>query len=70
MQPEPMIFSRSVSPQRREERRGFLAGDLCVLPVSAVSSGVSLGRGLAALDPLVSIRGSRLSDPGSGSFCK
>ena len=25
------------SPQRREERRGFLAGDLGVLPVSAVS---------------------------------
>ena len=54
----PIIFSRSDSPQRREERRGFLVGDLCVLLVSGVSVGVSLGWGVAALDPLASIRGS------------
>ena len=48
-QPEQIIFSRSGSPQRREERRGFLAGDLCVFPVSAVPPGVSSGCGFAAL---------------------
>ena len=42
-------FGLPDSPQRREERRGFLAGELCVLPVSAVPLGVSFGGGLAAL---------------------
>ena len=37
------------SPRRRDERRGFLAGDLCVLPVSAVSPGVSFCSSFAAL---------------------
>ena len=53
----PIIFSRSDSPQRREERRGFLAGDLGVLPVSAVSPGISFGYGLAALGSPGSICG-------------
>ena len=43
------FFSRSDSPQSREEHRGFLAVNLCVLPVSAVSLGASLGRGGASL---------------------
>ena len=33
--------------------RGFLTGDLCVLPVSAVPPGVSFGCGFAALGPFV-----------------